>query len=43
MMMEMQDPNKNVLHDTIQANVEQYYDNDSLEQPYGYELFDSNR
>ena len=36
------DPNKNVLHDTIQANVEQYFDsNDSLEQPYGYELFDT--
>ena len=36
------DATKNVLHDTIQTNVEQYYDsNESLIQPYGYSLRDS--
>ena len=37
------DVTKNVLHDTIQANVEQYYDDEgSLQKPYGYRLVDSN-
>ena len=36
------DPNKNVLHDTIQSNVEQYVDgNEELQKPYNYELFDT--